>query len=123
MMTDKEIRQFIKANGVKVRDSEKFMQDVRRQLDLLPAQSALKDNDVRMIRAILKAEVKYNRVNAIFTAALSLFCMAALAVILFYLLPSITDVNPSIVKYNYLIFGALSLILSAVSLRSIFQTI
>ena len=40
MATDKEIRQFVKANMPKVKDSDRFMAELVSQIDLLPEPAA-----------------------------------------------------------------------------------
>lgn len=120
-MNDKEIRQFIKDNGIEVHDSGRFMQEIKRQISLLPDQPAIEDKDLLQIRTMLKAETRCYRRGAILTAVINLAYMLALALALFYLLPLSGSTNSAvvfIVRYNYLIFGISGILLTFTSLRS-----
>lgn len=125
-MNDKDIRKFIKENGIKVHDSEKFMNEVRRQIELLPTQSAMDENErnFMLIKAIFNAEEKFNKRNAIFTTVTNLLIMIAFALILLYFLPA-AGLNGAaisfVVKYNYLVFAGLSLLLTIASLPSLIR--
>lgn len=125
-MNDKDIRKFIRENGIKVHDSEKFMNEVRRQIELLPTQSAMDENErnFMLIKAIFNAEEKFNKRNAIFTTVTNLLIMIAFALILLYFLPAAGLDGAAIsfvVKYNYLIFAGLSLFLTITSLPSLIR--
>ena len=51
MATDKEIRQFVKANMPKVKDSDRFMAELVSQIDLLPEPAALRKRSEGEIQA------------------------------------------------------------------------
>lgn len=117
-MNDKDIRKFIKENGIKVHDSGKFMQEVIRQIELLPSQSAMDENEKNILwfKAIFEAEAKYNRRNAVFTALVNLTAMIAVGFVLLYLLPLTGGTNQVVdlaLNYRYLILSALCLMISA----------
>ncbi len=127
-MYDEDIRKFIKDNGIKVHDSDRFMQEVIRQIELLPSQSALDENEKKVlwVKAISEAEEKYNRRDAVFTASANLIVLSALGFVMLYLLPLAGGTSPAVdfaIMYRHLIFAALCLMISAGTLLNFFPKI
>ena len=123
-MYDEDIRKFIKDNGIKVHDSGRFMQEVIRQIELLPSQSALDENEKKVlwVKAISEAEEKFNRRDAVFTASANLIVLSALGFVMLYLLPLAGGTSPAVdfaIMYRYLIFAALCLMISAGTLLNL----
>lgn len=127
-MYDEDIRKFIKDNGIKVHDSDSFMQEVIRQIELLPPQSALDENEKKVLwlKAIFRAEEKYKRRDAVFTASANLITLSSLGFVMLYLLPLAGGTSIAIgfaITYRYLIFSALCLMVSASTLLNFSQKI
>lgn len=117
-MNDKDIRQFILNNKIKVHNSEKFMREIKRQIELLPSQSALDENEKKAlwVKVIFEAEAKYNRRNAVFTALVNLITLSVSCFAILYLLPLAGGTSIAIdlaITYRYLILIALCLLTSA----------
>lgn len=127
-MHDEDIRKFIKDNGIKVHDSDSFMQEVIRQIELLPPQSALDENEKKVLwlKAIFRAEEKYKRRDAVFTASANLITVSSLGFVMLYLLPLAGGTSIAIdfaITYRYLIFSALCLMVSGSTLLNFSQKI
>lgn len=116
-MNDKDIRQFILDNKIKVHNSEKFMREIKRQIELLPSQSALNENEKKALWVtIFETEAKYNRRNAVFTALVNLITLSVSCFAILYLLPLAGGTSIAIdfaITYRYLILIALCLLTSA----------
>lgn len=127
-MNDKDIRQFILDNEIKVHNSEKFMLEIKRQIELLPPQSALNENEKKAlwVKAIFEAEAKFNRRNAVFTALVNLVTLSVSCFVIIYLLPLAGGTSIAIdfaITYRYLILIALCLLTSANTLLNFSQKI
>lgn len=85
MATDKEIRQFVKANMPKVKDSDRFMAELVSQIDLLPEPAALRKRSEGEIQAaasrlsVLAGRMKkHNRLTAVLVAAISVAALSGI---------------------------------------------
>ena len=85
MITEKDIRKFIKDNSIPVPKDDGFMNDLIRQIDLLPVPSAFRSEEeerlqknillVKMIRETLR---KHNRRKAVEMIAMNILIAATL---------------------------------------------
>lgn len=110
MVTEKDIRKFIKGNAPELTDSDMFMADLARQIDLLPVPSALagKDRDVeseiRIVREIASF-VKRRHLRAALLATIVALLAFIPVMSLWLAYPVIWE---TLSKYGYYIFGAVS---------------
>ncbi|MCX4334295.1 MAG: hypothetical protein OSJ55_05380 [Bacteroidales bacterium] len=110
MATEKDIRKFIKGNAPELTDSDRFMADLTRQIDLLPVPSALagKDRDVeseiRIVRELARS-VKRRHLRAALLAIMVALMTFIPVMSLWLAYPVIWE---TLSKYGYYIFGAVS---------------
>ena len=127
MVTDKEIRKFFMQNRPSVPVDDGFMEDLVRQIDLLPVPASLSGKDdaacqekILKIMDLSARKKESDRRHAIAVASVSVVC-ALLSLALISLLP---DVKVQIPEYEsvfvvlrYMVAGAVGLLVMAVSVR------
>lgn len=108
MKTENDIRKFVKSNAPEVGDSDRFMTELRRQIDLLPVPASLTGKSEEEIRSATAAAKKMaalimrrKRLSSILAAVLLSVGFAAL-MLLVYFEPAVHD----FVKSNALYLGA-----------------
>lgn len=127
MVTEKEIRKFFMQNRPSVPVDDGFMEDLVRQIDLLPVPASLNGkDDVACQEKILKImdmsakKKESDRRHAIAVASVSVIC-AVLSLVLISLLPEVKVQAPEyesiFVVLRYMVAGAVGLFVMAVSVR------
>ncbi len=126
MVTEKEIRKFFMQNRPSVPGDDGFMEDLVRQIDLLPVPASLNGkDDAACQEKILKimdmsAKKKESDRHAIAVASVSVIC-AVLSLALISLLPEVKVQAPEyesiFVVLRYMVAGAVGLFVMALSVR------
>lgn len=122
MKTEKEIRKFIQDNRVVVPKDDAFMNDLIRQINLLPEPASFKEDSlaenlriVRLIRAALKKRARRQALSMLVLMVLVLTLLLAASM----LLPSESQssVLDFIYTWKYALLGTSCLVTIAVALR------
>lgn len=125
MATDKEIRKFIQDNMPEVKDNDRFMEDLVRQINLLPTPyplSGRSDEDIQqartaVLRIVSELKRRYRR-NAILSAA-AISGILAVAMGTLYIVPSLRDFALEYTLYLCVGFSAVLLLAVFGSLRRV----
>ena len=121
MKTEKDIRRFIQDNGIIIPKDDAFMNDLIRQINLLPEPASFKEDSlaenlrlVRLIRAALKKRARKQALNTL----VSIIFLSGLLMTGIYFLPSSDGsvVMEFIHTWRYALLGAVCLLTLAVSL-------
>lgn len=127
MVTEKEIRKFFMQNRPSVPVDDGFMEDLVRQIDLLPVPASLNGKDdaacqekILKIMDMSAKKKESDRRHAIAVATVSVIC-AVLSLALISLLPEVKVQAPEyesvFVVLRYMVAGAVGLFVMAVSVR------
>lgn len=127
MVTEKEIRKFFMQNRPSVPVDDGFMEDLVRQIDLLPVPASLNGKDdaacqekILKIMDMSAKKKESDRRHAIAVASVSVIC-AVLSLALISLLPEVKVQAPEyesiFVVLRYMVAGAVGLFVMAVSVR------
>ena len=127
MVTEKEIRKFFMQNRPSVPVDDGFMEDLVRQIDLLPVPASLSGKDdaacqekILKIMDMSAKKKESDRRHAIDVASVSVIC-AVLSLALISLLPEVKVQAPEyesvFVVLRYMVAGAVGLFVMAVSVR------
>ncbi len=127
MVTEKEIRKFFMQNRPSVPGDDGFMEDLVRQIDLLPVPASLNGKDdaacqekILKIMDMSAKKKESDRRHAIAVASVSVIC-AVLSLALISLLPEVKVQAPEyesiFVVLRYMVAGAVGLFVMALSVR------
>lgn len=126
MMTEKDIRKFMRANRIPVPKDDRFMSELVRQIDLLPTPAAFTDEEellkqnrllVDAIRTYLRIYLRRKAIATLFVNAI--FCLIVLLTV-FLAISEASGPSPVlnfIEEWHYMIIGALGLCSLAISLH------
>ena len=122
MATDNEIRKFIRDNMPQVKGNDCFMDELVRQIDLLPVPASLagkSEEEIRsavdLIWATARKIKRRNRIKALSVTFLSIICLAVLLAV-YYMVPQVHE----LVAQNYVyILAAFSAVILAAALLSL----
>lgn len=118
MTTEKDIRKFMKDNAPAMRDGDNFMEDIVRQIDLLPVPASLDgsgkdiESEIMLVRRLSRL---VKRRNSLIAVAMTLVVVIAgvFSVLLWLDFPIISE---TLSRYSYYIFGAVTVVVLSVSL-------
>lgn len=123
MATDNEIRKFIRDNMPQVKGSDRFMDELVRQIELLPVPASLagkSEEEIRsavdLIWATARKIKRRNRIKALAVTLLSVVCLAALLAV-YYMVPQVHELVARNYAYILAAFSALILAAALLSLR------
>lgn len=122
MATDNEIRKFIRDNMPQVKGNDRFMDELVRQIELLPVPASLagkSEEEIRsavdLIWATARKIKRRNRIKALSVMFLSIICLAVLLAV-YYMVPQVHE----LVAQNYVyILAAFSAVILAAALLSL----
>lgn len=122
MATDNEIRKFILDNMPQVKGNDRFMDELVRQIELLPVPASLagkSEEEIRsavdLIWATARKIKRRNRIKALSVTFLSIICLAVLLAV-YYMVPQVHE----LVAQNYVyILAAFSAVILAAALLSL----
>ena len=122
MATDNEIRKFIRDNMPQVKGNDRFMDELVRQIELLPIPASLagkSEEEIRsavdLIWATARKIKRRNRIKALSVTFLSIICLAVLLAV-YYMVPQVHE----LVAQNYVyILAAFSAVILAAALLSL----
>ena len=122
MATDNEIRKFIRDNMPQVKGNNRFMDELVRQIELLPVPASLagkSEEEIRsavdLIWATARKIKRRNRIKALSVTFLSIICLAVLLAV-YYMVPQVHE----LVAQNYVyILAAFSAVILAAALLSL----
>ena len=122
MATDNEIRKFIRDNMPQVKGNDCFMDELVRQIELLPVPASLagkSEEEIRsavdLIWATARKIKRRNRIKALSVTFLSIICLAVLLAV-YYMVPQVHE----LVAQNYVyILAAFSAVILAAALLSL----
>ena len=122
MATDNEIRKFIRDNMPQVKGNDRFMDELVRQIELLPIPASLagkSEEEIRsavdLIWATARKIKRRNRIKALSVMFLSIICLAVLLAV-YYMVPQVHE----LVAQNYVyILAAFSAVILAAALLSL----
>lgn len=116
MATEKDIRKFIQDNRISVPQDDAFMEELVRQLNLLPTPASLSETDtiqdnLRILQTIRMAVKKRHRRQALLLVLTDIAICAAIFLIGHLLLPATASspVLQLLITWRYLILGLMSL--------------
>jgi|GEM_PF-2775541 hypothetical protein len=118
MATEKDIRKFMKDNAPAMRDGGHFMENIVRQIDLLPVPASLDgsgkdiESEIMLVRRLSRL---VKRRNSLMAVAMTLVVVIAgvFSVLLWLDFPIISE---TLSRYSYYIFGAVTVVVLSVSL-------
>ncbi|MBO8470421.1 MAG: hypothetical protein IAB82_01340 [Bacteroidetes bacterium] len=121
-MKDSEIRKFIHDNMPQIEGSGRFMDELVRQIDLLPVPASLdgrseeeKQANIRMILDVARSIKRRYRRSAILFAVLSVVLLSC-AVLAIFLIP---ELHEAVMKYYIYIAVAFAAIVLSISLSAL----
>lgn len=122
MATDNEIRKFIRDNMPQVKGNDRFIDELVRQIELLPVPASLagkSEEEIRsavdLIWATARKIKRRNRIKALSVTFLSIICLAVLLAV-YYMVPQVHE----LVAQNYVyILAAFSAVILAAALLSL----
>ena len=122
MATDNEIRKFIRDNMPQVKGNDRFMDELVRQIELLPVPASLagkSEEEIRsavdLIWATARKIKRRNRIKALSVTFLSIICLAVLLAVQ-CMVPQVHE----LVAQNYVyILAAFSAVILAAALLSL----
>lgn len=120
MKTEKDIRKFMQDNRIQVPKDDRFMEDLIRQINLLPVPASLNGSsedrimeNQRLLEMIRQAMKRRYRRQALVTLLLDLAIMSALfmAVYLFVMpqMPYSSPVVQALIQWRYALLGVVGL--------------
>lgn len=118
MTTEKDIRKFMKDNAPAMRDGGNFMEDIVRQIDLLPVPASLDgsgkdiESEIMLVRRLSRLVKRRNSLMAV-AMTLAVVIAGVFSVLLWLDFPIISE---TLSRYSYYIFGAVTVVVLSVSL-------
>lgn len=118
MATEKDIRKFMKDNAPAMRDGGNFMEDIVRQIDLLPVPASLDgsgkdiESEIMLVRRLSRLVKRRNSLMAV-AMTLAVVIAGVFSVLLWLDFPIISE---TLSRYSYYIFGAVTVVALSVSL-------
>lgn len=116
MATEKDIRKFMQDNRISVPQDDAFMEELVRQIDLLPTPAGLSEKDsiqdsLRILQTIRMAMKKRHRRQALMLVLNDIVICAAIFLVGCILLPETASspVLQFLVTWRYLLLGLMSL--------------
>ncbi len=131
MVTEKDIRKFIRDNKISVPKDDAFMEDLVRQINQLPIPARLSESDhiqenLRILKTVREALRKRHRKQAIRILLCDMILCATIFLVGYLLLPTEAAVSSPvlsfIVTWRYLILGVISVGVVMTSYKNIWQT-
>ncbi len=125
MATEKDIRKFMQDNRISVPQDDAFMEELVRQINLLPTPASLSGTDtiqdnLRILQTIRMAMKKRHRRQALLLALTDIAICAAIFLVGHHLLPA-TASSPALqllITWRYLILGLMSLSVICMSFKN-----
>ena len=125
MATEKDIRKFMQDNRISVPQDDAFMEELVRQINLLPTPASLSGTDniqdnLRILQTIRIAMKKRHRRQALLLALTDIAICAAIFLVGHLLLPA-TASSPALqllITWRYLILGLMSLSVICMSFKN-----
>ena len=125
MATEKDIRKFMQDNRISVPQDDAFMEELVRQVNLLPTPASLSETDtiqdnLRILQTVRMAMKKRHRRQALLLALTDIAICAAIFLVGHLLLPA-TASSPTLqllITWRYLILGLMSLAVVMASSRN-----
>ena len=125
MATEKDIRKFMQDNRISVPQDDAFMEELVRQINLLPTPASLSGTDniqdnLRILQTVRMAMKKRHRRQALLLALTDIAICAAIFLVGHLLLPA-TASSPALqllITWRYLILGLMSLSVICMSFKN-----
>lgn len=125
MATEKDIRKFMQDNRISVPQDDAFMEELVRQINLLPTPASLSETDtiqenLRILQTIRMAVKKRHRRQALLLVLTDIAICAAIFLVGHLLLPA-TASSPALqilITWRYLILGLMSLSVVCMSFKN-----
>ena len=120
MKTEQDIRRFVQENGIPVPKDSAFMEELVRQINLLPTPASLANREARIqenikvLTAVMEALRKHNRKQILLLALVNVIvCMIILCAGYFYITPQFLTGDSIIValilQWRYALLGFICL--------------
>ncbi len=124
MATEKDIRKFMQDNRISVPQDDAFMEELVRQINLLPTPAGLSETDtiqdnLRILQTVRMAMKKRHRRQALLLVLTDIAICAAIFLVGHLLLPT-TASSPALqllITWRYLILGLMSLSVVCMSFK------
>lgn len=125
MATEKDIRKFMQDNRISVPQDDAFMEELVRQINLLPTPAGLSETDtiqdnLRILQTVRMAMKKRHRRQALLLVLTDIAICAAIFLVGHLLLPT-TASSPALqllITWRYLILGLMSLSVICMSFKN-----
>lgn len=125
MATEKDIRKFMQDNRISVPQDDAFMEELVRQINLLPTPAGLTETDtiqdnLRILQTVRMAMKKRHRRQALLLVLTDIAICAAIFLVGHLLLPT-TASSPALqllITWRYLILGLMSLSVVCMSFKN-----
>ena len=125
MATEKDIRKFMQDNRISVPQDDAFMEELVRQINLLPTPAGLSETDtiqdnLRILQTVRMAMKKRHRRQALLLVLADIAICAAIFLVGHLLLPT-TASSPALkllITWRYLILGLMSLSVVCMSFKN-----
>ena len=125
MATEKDIRKFMQDNRISVPQDDAFMEELVRQINLLPTPAGLSETDtiqdnLRILQTVRMAMKKRHRRQALLLVLTDIAICAAIFLVGHLLLPT-TASSPALqllITWRYLILGLMSLAVVCMSFKN-----
>ena len=125
MATEKDIRKFMQDNRISVPQDDAFMEELVRQINLLPTPAGLSETDtiqdnLRILQTVRMAMKKRHRRQALLLVLTDIAICTAIFLVGDLLLPT-TASSPALqllITWRYLILGLMSLSVVCMSFRN-----
>ena len=125
MATEKDIRKFMQDNRISVPQDDAFMEELVRQIDLLPTPASLSGTDsiqenLRILQIIRMAVKKRHRRQALLLVLTDIAICAAIFLVGHLLFPATASspVLQLLITWRYLILGLMSLSVVCMSFKN-----
>ena len=125
MATEKDIRKFMQDNRISVPQDDAFMEELVRQINLLPTPAGLSETDtiqdnLRILQTVRMAMKKRHRRQALLLVLTDIAICAAIFLIGHLLLPATASspVLELIITWRYLLLGLMSLSVICMSFKN-----
>ena len=126
MKTEQDIRRFVQENGIPVPKDSAFMEELVRQINLLPTPASLANREARIqenikvLTAVMEALRKHNRKQILLLALVNVIvCMIILCAGYFYITPQFLTGDSIIValilQWRYALLGFICIAAFAVT--------
>lgn len=129
MATEKDIRKFMQDNRISVPQDDAFMEELVRQIDLLPTPAGLSGTDttqdnLRILQTIRMAMKKRHRRQALMLVLTDIVICAAIFLVGYILLPETASspVLQFLITWRYLLLGLMSLSVVIASAFSVWRS-